>query len=307
MSYGDKRSKNNRNSFWHGNRHSLIVMINAAAVLIIVIIAMGFQLARISRGKEDSGEEGASQAAVTSSAALPAATGEIERTSAGADREVQAEEAGEQEPVPIREDLDPDKPMVALTFDDGPFGEVTERLVKTLKANDSRATFFVVGNRIARYSSSLKKVYKAGNQIATHTYDHGDLSKMKRSQIRKELKLAARETRKVTGTDPTMLRPPYGTISQQMRDVIKLPMIYWNVDTEDWSSRNKKKILQRCKGIKDGDIILMHELYQPTADAVAALVPKMRKKGYQFVTVEELFYYKGIKAKGGKAYYSGLK
>jgi peptidoglycan/xylan/chitin deacetylase (PgdA/CDA1 family) len=102
-----------------------------------------------------------------------------------------------------------------------------------------------------------------------------------------------------------MLRPPYGTVNQKMRSTIDLPMIYWNVDTQDWSSRNKKKILQRCKQISDGDIVLMHDLYTTTADAVEVLVPRLKKKGFQLVTVEELFYYKGIQAKGGKVYYSG--
>ena len=82
-------------------------------------------------------------------------------------------------------------------------------------------------------------------------------------------------------------------------------MIYWSVDTEDWASRNKAKILKRCKSIKDGDIVLMHDLYPSTAAAVEKLVPKLRKKGFQLVTVEELFYYKGIDAKGGKVYFSG--
>ena len=82
-------------------------------------------------------------------------------------------------------------------------------------------------------------------------------------------------------------------------------MIYWSVDTEDWASRNSKKILKKCKSISDGDIVLMHDLYPSTAEAVEKLVPKLRKKGFQLVTVEELFYYKGIDAEGGKVYFSG--
>ena len=82
-------------------------------------------------------------------------------------------------------------------------------------------------------------------------------------------------------------------------------MVCWNVDSEDWKSRNTKKVLKRCNSIQDGDIILMHDLYPTTAKAVATLVPKLRKKGFQLVTVDELFYYKGIKAEAGKVYYSG--
>jgi len=194
---------------------------------------------------------------------------------------------------------------VALTFDDGPYDRVTNRIVKVLAKHDSRATFFVVGNRVERYADTMKNAYNKGNQIATHTFDHGDLSKMKKKQIRRELKRAFRVMKKINGENPTMLRPPYGNVNDKMRQTIRIPMIYWNVDTEDWASRNKDKILSRCKSIKDGDIVLMHDLYPSTAAAVEKLVPKLRKKGFQLVTVEELFYYKGIDAKGGKVYFNG--
>ncbi len=82
-------------------------------------------------------------------------------------------------------------------------------------------------------------------------------------------------------------------------------MIYWNVDTEDWKSRNSKSVLNECKIIQDGDIVLMHDLYTSTADAVKKLVPRLVKEGYQLVTVDELFHYKGINAEGGKVYMSG--
>ena len=81
-------------------------------------------------------------------------------------------------------------------------------------------------------------------------------------------------------------------------------MICWNVDSEDWKSRNAKKVVKKCEHIKNGDIVLMHELYYSTAKAVKKLIPKLKKKGFQFVTVDELFYYKGIDLKKGSVYYS---
>ena len=116
-----------------------------------------------------------------------------------------------------------------------------------------------------------------------------------------------RELRSVIGCNATLIRPPYGNISDLMRKVIKIPMMYWSVDTDDWKWRNTAKILAECKNVKDGDIILMHDLYPSTANAVKKLVPRLRKKGYQLVTIDELFYYKGIKAKAGKVYASGRK
>lgn len=310
MNYDEKDSKNNNEDFFRGDRHTLVIMINAVAVLIVVIIAMAIQLVHLNN------KEKAKDSTVDTALAVVSAPAAGEGQEDGANKEKAGSRRDEKEEgsdisapglqvETIRKDLDSNKPMVALTFDDGPFGKVTDRLVKILAAHDSRATFFVVGNRIHKYPDSLRRAYENGNQIATHTFDHGDLSKMTKAQIRRELRMASEETKKVIGTGPTMLRPPYGTISKRMRATIKLPMIYWNVDTQDWSSRNKKKILLRCKGIQDGDIVLMHELYSETASAVATLVPRMKKRGYQFVTVEELFYYKGIQAEGGKVYYSG--
>lgn len=280
-----------------GDSRSIWIMISAAVVLGIVIIAMAVQLVRLNRQGEQNKSQIKTEASVdqkkknTKEAEKPAGTKEPE------EEKVRVEH--------IRKDLDPEKPMVALTFDDGPYDRVTNRIVKVLAKHDSRATFFVVGNRVERYADTMKNAYNKGNQIATHTFDHGDLSKMKKKQIRRELKRAFRVMKKINGENPTMLRPPYGNVNDKMRQTIRIPMIYWNVDTEDWASRNKDKILSRCKSIKDGDIVLMHDLYPSTAAAVEKLVPKLRKKGFQLVTVEELFYYKGIDAKGGKVYFNG--
>lgn len=278
-------NKNPRKLFDRDNR-SAIIMINAAVVLIVVIIAMVVQLVHLN-GKQKQEKVMESRAVATevpSAAPSPTATPGVER---------------------IRKDLDKKKPMVAFTFDDGPYDKVTDRLVKVMAKNDSRATFFVVGNRVEKFADTLKNAYENGNQIATHTYDHSDLSKMKKAGIKKEMSLSVQVIKKITGQGPAMLRPPYGNVNDKMRKTIKIPMIYWSVDTEDWKSRNKKAILKKCKSIEDGDIVLMHDLYPTTADAVSSLVPKLRKKGFQLVTVEELFYYKGIDAAAGKVYFSG--
>ena len=293
MSKGNK-GKDRREQ---GDSRSIWIMISAAVVLGIVIIAMAVQLVRLNRQGERNKSQIKTEASVdqkkknTKETENPAGTEEPE------EEKIRVEH--------IRKDLDPEKPMVALTFDDGPYDRVTNRIVKVLAKHDSRATFFVVGNRVERYADTMKNAYNKGNQIATHTFDHGDLSKMKKKQIRRELKRAFRVMKKINGENPTMLRPPYGNVNDKMRQTIRIPMIYWNVDTEDWASRNKDKILSRCKSIKDGDIVLMHDLYPSTAAAVEKLVPKLRKKGFQLVTVEELFYYKGIDAKGGKVYFNG--
>lgn len=204
----------------------------------------------------------------------------------------------------IRKDLDPSKPMVAFTFDDGPFTKVTRRILKAMQKSNGRATFFVVGSRIPMYSETLKMAYDQGNQIGSHTYDHKDLSQMKAKKIKWEINKTNKQVSKVIGCNTTALRPPYGNVSKTMRKTIKTPMYYWSVDSEDWKSRNADKVVKRCRNVKDGDIILMHDLYPSTAEAVERLVPYLTKKGFQLVTIDELFYYKKLQTAPGTVYYA---
>ena len=289
------RRKQRKDRRGQGDSRSIWIMMSAAVVLGIVIIAMAVQLVRLNRQGEQDENQLKTEASV-----------DQEKKNKKAEKPSETKKPQEEKVSVehIRKNLDPDKPMVALTFDDGPYDRVTNRIVRVLAKNDSRATFFVVGNRVERYADTMKNAFQKGNQIATHTFDHGDLSKMKKKQIRRELKRSFRVMKKINGENPTMLRPPYGNVNDKMRQTIQIPMIYWSVDTEDWASRNRDKVLSRCKSIKDGDIVLMHDLYPSTAAAVEKLVPKLRRKGFQLVTVEELFYYKGIDAKGGKVYFS---
>ena len=253
---------------------------SAAVVLGVVIIAMVAQLVRLNRQGERLNTQTKTEASVDNSAE--------NSKKAGESKKAKGTEAPQETQAPavehIRKDLDPDKPMVALTFDDGPYDRVTNRIVKVLAKNDSRATFFVVGNRVERYADTMKNAFNKGNQISTHTFDHGDLSKMKKKQIRRELTRAFRVMKKINGEEPTMLRPPYGNVNDKMRRTIKIPMIYWSVDTEDWASRNSKKILKKCKSISDGDIVLMHDLYPSTAGAVEAVRASKRRGSH--VTAE---------------------
>ncbi len=265
---------------------SQLITVNIVLVLVVVIVAMIVQISSI--GKKSDKQKDNTEAQVSVSVA-PEET------------EAPPEETAEPR---IRTDLDATKPMVALTFDDGPYDVVTNRLVKMLDKYNGRATFFAVGNRVDMYADTLKNAYDHGNQIGTHTYSHCDLSKLKKSGIEKEMNKSSRKIKKITGTEPSMLRPPYGNINDKMRKTVKMPMIYWSVDTEDWKSRNKKKIIKECRNIEDGDIVLMHDLYTTTADAVAKLAPILTKKGFQLVTLEELYYYKGIELGDGKVYVS---
>lgn len=269
-----------------------LIIVNIAIGLVIVIIALSVKAIVLDKKADEKQTKDHREMAAATVA--PSATSAAVATPEpqGADRW-------------LRKDLDPNKPMVALTFDDGPYTKVTRRILKALKKDDGRVTFFVVGNRVETYAETLKMAYDQGNQIASHTYDHGDLSKMNEKQIKKEIDKTNKAVSKVIGCDTTALRPPFGNVSQKMRKTIPVSMFYWSLDSEDWKSRNVDCILKRCKKVEDGEIILMHDLYPTTAKAVEKLVPKLTKQGFQLVTIDELLYYKGIKAKSGKVYYSG--
>ncbi len=269
-----------------------VIMINIALALVIVMVALTVKAMVLdknaNRQKTQDNKKVAEATQAPSDTPAPTNTPEP----VGAERW-------------LRKDLDASKPMVALTFDDGPYSKVTRRILKSLQDHGGRATFFVVGNRIETFAETMKLAYDQGNQIGSHTYDHSDLRTMSVKQLKKEVKKTNKAVSDVIGCNTTTLRPPYGNVNKKMRKTIPVPMIYWSLDSEDWKSRDAKAIIKQCKSVKDGDIILMHDLYPSTAAAVEKLVPKLVKEGYQLVTIDELFYYKGIQAKGGKVYYSG--
>lgn len=204
--------------------------------------------------------------------------------------------------VPV---IDPSKPMIALTFDDGPNPSVTNKILDILKENNARATFFVLGNRLSNHETTLKRIENEHSEIASHTYNHKSLNLLSESEIRKEVVGVDKQLKTILGHGTKLLRPPYGAINDTVRDTVNAPMICWTVDTEDWKSRNKKAIVNQVIGkVKDGDIILFHDLYDSTAEAIREIVPKLIKEGYQIVTVSEMFQAKQIELVPGKVYYS---
>lgn len=204
------------------------------------------------------------------------------------------------------EDKANSKKMIALTFDDGPYPPVTEKIVKTLAEYDAKATFFVVGDRVEQYKSTLELVYEGGNQIASHTYSHKDLTKLSIKEMEHEIQYANECINKIVPVGETYLRPPYGRKNDLMIENVGVPMIFWSLDTMDWSSRDADTIYKDIMDtVKDGDILIMHDLYPSTAKAMELAIPKLIEEGYQLVTVKELFEAKGIDIVDGKVYYNG--
>lgn len=202
--------------------------------------------------------------------------------------------------------IDKNKKMVALTYDDGP-SIYTPRILKTLKENNSVATFFVVGNRVPMYSDTVKKAYGMGCEIGNHTYEHKILTRADAAGIRNQVSRTNVAVKKITGTDPIVMRPPGGAVNNMVKSQTGMPMILWSIDTLDWRTRNaastKTAVLDH---VKDGDIVLMHDLYEATANASTTIIPTLVERGYQLVTVSELAECRGG-MKDGCLYYSFRK
>lgn len=185
--------------------------------------------------------------------------------------------------------VDPKKPMVALTFDDGPYAPSTCRILDALEKVQGKATFFVVGDRVKGREDTLLKIRNSGCEIGNHTYNHVCIRGLSDAQLQQQLQKGDAAIRAVTGENPTLVRPPGGAYSKNLRKLEKRPIVLWSIDTMDWSHQNPQKTIQKVlKNVKDGDIILMHDLFVPTAEAAEVLIPELHKRGYQLVTVSEL-------------------
>lgn len=206
--------------------------------------------------------------------------------------------------VPPQGNIDVNKPMVALTFDDGPNPVSTPLILNTLEKYNVHATFFDLGSLMKKYPAVVQREAQLG-EVGTHTYSHKNLNKLSISEIEQELKLSRETYKNVLGYDPILLRPPYGNINATARALVDMPIIQWDVDSLDWKYRNKDLILNEIDkyGNLDGRIILMHSIYTSTADAVEILVPDLIDRGYQIVSVSELASYKGYTLETGNIYH----
>jgi len=201
--------------------------------------------------------------------------------------------------------IDPDKKMVALTYDDGPHGTYTAQILDVLEKYDSRATFFVVGSRIEYYPEQITRAYELGCEIGSHTYNHINLPSYTDSSIKSEMNKTDSLIKKYTGEVAPIMRPPGGATSSRSLAAVGKPAIMWSVDTRDWEHRNATRTVNHIKNnVYDGAIVLMHDLYSPTAQATKVIVPWLIDNGYQLVTVSELMYYRGITMKPGSIYRS---
>ena len=184
--------------------------------------------------------------------------------------------------------IDPTKKVIALTFDDGP-SIYTIDIINTLKENDVCATFFILGNKVNDYVDTLNLSIKYGNEIGNHSYNHKWLSRLTSTNFIKQIETTQDIIKDKLNYTPTILRPTYGSVNNRMRKNTNLKIVLWNVDTKDWKIKNINRIIEKATtNIRDGDIILMHDVYQRTSKALPKIITILKEQGFQFVTISEL-------------------
>ena len=206
---------------------------------------------------------------------------------------------------------------IALTFDDGPTGALdgypsglTAYLLDGLKERGAHATFFMVGDRVNMFSGTLPRLVSEGHELGNHTMTHPmqHLTGLSVDGIRQEITSATATIEEKAGQAPTVLRPVGGGVNSDVKAVAKelgLPIINWNVDTQDWSNRNAQSVKEAIMKAEDGSVVLMHDLYKTTVEGVLAAIDELQSrtdKTYAFVTVSELAAVKGITLEPGVVY-----
>ena len=201
--------------------------------------------------------------------------------------------------------IDPNRPMVALTFDDGPHAPVTNRILDSLEANGGRATFFMLGQNVTDdttgvdHTDIVRDMYKRGFEVGNHSWDHSmriaasKSDAMSKAEVSDEIYNTQDAIFAACGADATMFRPPYGALNNNVRAVSTLDFALWDLDTLDWSNKNADIITQNImQNVHDGSVILLHDIHDFSRDAILQVLPKLEAKGYQFVSLSTLRKYK---------------
>lgn len=188
----------------------------------------------------------------------------------------------------LKRKIDLNGKMVALTYDDGP-SQYTSAILDTLGQYGSVATFFVLGQRVSDFSDTIKRTYEMGCEIGNHTYSHQILTRVGVSSIQDQIASTNAAVQAVTGVSPVVMRPPGGGYNEMVKSTVGMPLILWSIDTLDWKTRNAHSTQAAVLDhVKDGDIVLMHDLYSQTAEASKIIIPELVHRGYQLVTISEL-------------------
>ena len=195
------------------------------------------------------------------------------------------------------------RPMIALTFDDGP-GEYTEELLNCLVENNAKATFFMLGQNVEAYPEIAKKVSDAGMELGNHSYSHPDLVTIGAEAAAQQVSNTDAALKAATGFEATVMRPPGGSFNDSVKAAIDHPLIIWSIDTRDWATKSEDQTYQVVMdNAQDGSVVLMHDIHEWSVKAAIRMIPDLIAKGFKLVTVSELAEAKGKNLQSGNAYY----
>src|SRR5205814_4185996 len=184
-------------------------------------------------------------------------------------------------------------PYIAMTFDDGPSATLTPKLLDLLAAHHIKATFFVIGENVAEHPEIVERAAREGHEIANHSWSHPNFGKMSDEGVRRQLTRTDDAIKNATGVRPTLLRPPYGSITARQKrwihDEFGYQIILWDVDPYDWKRPGPSVVCNRIlKETRPGSIVLSHDIHPGTIEAMPSTVDQLQAKGFKFVTVSEL-------------------
>ena len=198
--------------------------------------------------------------------------------------------------------IDPNRPMVALTFDDGPSG-YTMDILDTLEHYRSRASFFVLGSIVEQHQDIIYQAHQRGNEILGHSWSHENFNRLPSDQIASEITRTHDAITAIVGDAPRFYRPPYGSANANVRQVseeLGFSIINWNVDPSDWMLTDPDEVYDSIMElIGHRSVVVLHDTRASTAEAMERVIPSLIQRGYQLVTVSEMFYYLGVEVEPG--------
>jgi peptidoglycan/xylan/chitin deacetylase (PgdA/CDA1 family) len=186
-----------------------------------------------------------------------------------------------------------DGPYIAMTFDDGPSAKLTPKLLDLLAAHHIKATFFLIGQNVSENPEIVAREVREGHEIANHSWSHPNLAKMSDDGVRGQLRKTEDAIRGASGHGPTLLRPPYGSITARQKKWINqefgYKIVLWDVDPLDWRRPGASVVCNRIiKNTRAGSIVLAHDIHPGTIEAMPCVLNQLEAKGFKFVTVSEL-------------------
>ncbi|MBQ8639225.1 MAG: polysaccharide deacetylase family protein [Lachnospiraceae bacterium] len=184
-----------------------------------------------------------------------------------------------------------EKKQVAITFDDGPHPVCTPRLLDGLRARGVIANFFVIGQNAEQNPEIIRQMEADGHLIGNHTYHHVQLNAMSTEQAMLEVTAVNQQLEHIIGSAPIYLRPPFGEWDHKADGPAEMISVYWDIDPLDWNTPDADVVANRVLSqVEDGDIILLHDVYETSVDAAFLIIDELLMQGYEFVTVEELYF-----------------